>query len=203
MKKFEITVSDTPDLKRQRRMSNRRWFSACIAFLLLQSGCSTGFGDPCTVPQTPQFRQACNTISDDVEDDGSAIETQSSASCALENFAGCETRVCLVYRGSSAFCSLRCQNDGGCEGGAVCAPLLGNVGRDCCDPAVREAPESRERCAGFLPGVACYCIRESDIPAPVAATCENNNDCFSEEVCCPEIGECRTSCDGSPPMSVE
>ncbi len=185
-------------------MASRLPIAGYILILLAQSGCSTGFGEPCTIPQTPQFRQACNTISDDVGETGSAIEMESRASCALENFAGCETRVCLVYRGSSPFCSLRCQNNGGCEGGAVCAPLLGNVDRSCCDPAVRNDPAMAETCAGFLEGVACYCIRESDIPAqPAPPICQINNDCLTGEKCC--SGQCvgiDTPCE-EVPMSME
>ena len=185
-------------------MSSRLPISAYIMILLTSGGCSTGFGEPCTIPQTPQFRQACNTISDDGQDDGSAIEMESSASCALENFAGCETRVCLVYRGSSSFCSLRCQNDSGCEGGAVCAPLFGNVDRSCCDPAVRENPDMAATCAAFLNSVACYCIRESDIPAPPPIpVCQINNDCLTGEQCCNTQCIAAESACEQVPMSME
>lgn len=114
-------------------------------------GCDTGFGQPCDLPKTPQIRQACeeNTTGADA---GDGIVTESKPSCALKNYAGCETRVCLVYRGSSPFCSQACKTDDDCEG-AVCRPILGDSD---IDPTACQATGD-----GFAP--ECYCVRRGDL----------------------------------------
>jgi hypothetical protein len=173
-----------------------------IFFVFGTAGCSTGFGEPCEVPQTVEFRRACTTFQGEDDGTGSAVQMQSSASCALENFAGCETRVCLVYRGSSPFCSLRCESDGSCEGSGRCVPLLANVERDCCDPAVRA---NQARCAGFLG--QCYCVREVDFAEstePDVPDCVMDNDCQEGSKCCDGICILSDSaCGEPPPMSME
>lgn len=118
-------------------------FMACFAAAALLAGCDTGFGQPCTLPKTDEFRQACNPAEVDPAAEDEDVQSESRASCAVKNFAGCETRVCLVYRGSSPFCSEPCLADDDCEGSAVCRPLLGDV--ECAE------------------GVECYCVRKGDI----------------------------------------
>ena len=114
---------------------------------LLASGCDTGFGQPCTLPKTEEFRRACNPPVDDGADAGmNDVQSESKATCAVKNFAGCETRVCLVYRGSSPFCSESCVADGDCESN-LCRPLLG-------DPSLTD-PDICKRSE-------CYCIRKGD-----------------------------------------
>jgi hypothetical protein len=135
-----------------------RWkmIGAVLAGLVLvgSGGCDTGFGQPCDLPQTPQIRAACEEApAEDGEQNDNDIVTESKPSCALKNFAGCETRICLVYRGSSPFCSTECRNDGDCEGGAVCRPILGDADAAGGDPC---APDG----SGFTP--ECYCVRGGD-----------------------------------------
>lgn len=120
---------------------------------LLASGCENSFGEPCTLPKTEQFRRACSPApADDAnESDENDIEQSSQASCAIKNFAGCETRICLVYRGSDSYCTEPCESDTDCPGSAVCRPLLG-------DTDLAENPCVSED--GFP--AECYCVRAGD-----------------------------------------
>ncbi len=86
--------------------------------------------------------------SEDVDGDNVVI-MDSQASCAVKNFAGCETRVCLVYRGSNPFCSESCSQSSDCEGSAECRPLIGDTDLD-----VAICQEQRD---------ACYCVRKGDV----------------------------------------
>ncbi|MBU0554083.1 hypothetical protein KKF91_19835 [Myxococcota bacterium] len=122
--------------------------------LFLLAGCDTGFGQPCSLPQTEEFRQACQAGEAQDTEDGGAIQQESLPSCAVKNFAGCETRVCLVYRGSESFCSEPCTSKADCEGSAECRPLIGDV-----DQSSEEALKAL--CTdGFT---ECYCVRASDL----------------------------------------
>lgn len=117
-------------------------------------GCDTGFGEPCTLPKTEQFRRACSQAPQADGGVGSSeIETSSKPSCAVRNFAGCSTNICMVYQGSSAFCSETCASDGDCEGSAKCRPLIGDADLDsnACAPLPNGAPAE------------CYCVREGDL----------------------------------------
>jgi hypothetical protein len=112
------------------------------------SGCETDFGQPCELPQTKEFRQACDPVADQSEeDDENAVQTQSKASCAVRNFAGCATRVCLVYRGSEPFCSEACVTSEDCEGSAICRPIIGDqsISGNICEQT------------------ECYCVRSGDL----------------------------------------
>lgn len=110
-------------------------------------GCSTGFGEKCDVPRAESFQNACFTPAEDesTEESGSNLEQEAVSSCAIQNYAGCSTRICLIFRGSDAFCSERCVSDGDCEGSAVCAPMIGERQQD-------------GTCTG-----ECYCIRQADL----------------------------------------
>lgn len=122
---------------------------------LVASGCENSFGQPCTLPKTEQFRRACSPVpvEDDGEEDGeNDVVMQSEASCAVKNFAGCETLICLVYRGSDSYCSQACESDDDCPGSAVCRPLLG-------DTDLEENPCISED--GFP--TECYCVRAGDV----------------------------------------
>ncbi len=116
------------------------------------AGCSNDFGQPCELPQTEEFRQACSTTATEAEGEssgsGTEIEMESKASCAVKNFAGCATRVCLVYRGSDPFCSEPCVTKADCEGSAECRPILGDT--------VTSAENICER-------TECYCVRKGDV----------------------------------------
>ena len=118
-----------------------------IAILLCLLGCSTGFGEPCEIPRSQNFQQACFDAADpnsEMEESGSNLEQMTVSSCAIQNYAGCSTRTCLVYRGSEPYCSERCAADGDCEGSAVCRPIIGQY-------------SGEGTCMG-----ECYCVRQSD-----------------------------------------
>lgn len=127
--------------------------SFTLALLLFPSlGCDTGFGEPCVLPKTETFRAACapvQTTGEEEEEGG--VEMESKASCAVKNYAGCETRICLVYQGSSPFCSTRCTTDADCES-QKCRPIIGDqeLEPDICQPNM----------SGFTP--ECYCVRAVD-----------------------------------------
>lgn len=119
-------------------------------------GCDTGFGKPCKLPKSPAFRAACEQTTGATTADAGAeneIAQQSAASCAVKDYAGCETRVCLVYQGSDSFCSEECETDDDCEGSARCRSLTGGTGNplvDCKTVPGQVPPE-------------CYCVRKGDL----------------------------------------
>lgn len=123
------------------------------AGLLLLAGCDSGFGEPCAIPKTEAFRQACEEgAGSETDDDENTVMMSSTASCAIRNYAGCSTRVCLVYKGSSPICSTQCTENSDCEGSAQCRPLIGDVYDDgkTCNPSMGGVSE-------------CYCVRKGDI----------------------------------------
>lgn len=139
-------------------MGTRRIIAQLAGFsgLLLFGGaaCDTGFGQPCELPRTPQIRAACEeSAAADAGAGENEVVTESKPSCALKNFAGCETRICLVYRGSDPFCSTECTTDSDCEGGAVCRPILGDSDSAEGNPCTPDG-------SGFTP--ECYCVRGGD-----------------------------------------
>ncbi|MBV72305.1 MAG: hypothetical protein CMH52_13355 [Myxococcales bacterium] len=117
-------------------------------------GCDSGFGEPCAIPKTEAFRQACEDSAggQDESEDETSIMMSSTASCAIRNYAGCSTRVCLVYKGSDPICSTTCNADGDCEGSARCRPLIGDEYVDgvTCNPEMGGTNE-------------CYCVRKGDV----------------------------------------
>ena len=133
---------------------NTIWvFIVAMASMVVNLGCDTGFGQPCAIPKTEAFRQACEESADpNSEDDENSIMMSSTASCAIRNYAGCSTRVCLVYKGSDPICSELCSADSDCEGSALCRPLLGDtyVEGVTCNPEMGGSSE-------------CYCVRKGDV----------------------------------------
>ena len=116
-------------------------------------GCDSGFGQPCAIPQTESFRRACNVQATGEEEAAeNEIQMESYATCAVRNFAGCATRICLVYKGSDAFCTEQCSSDTDCPGDAVCLPLIGDVDQmsSPCTPTEAFTPE-------------CYCVRSGAV----------------------------------------
>jgi len=124
-----------------------------LALLLFPSlGCDTGFGESCVLPKTETFRSACAPVETTGEEEEGGVEMESKASCAVKNYAGCETRICLVYQGSSPFCSTRCTADADCESNK-CRPIIGDQELE---PDICQANAS-----GFTP--ECYCVRAVDV----------------------------------------
>lgn len=135
--------------------------SSVIAFIciLTLSACDTGFGEPCTLPSGDAVEQACSSPS--VEQGEENGTTQSaSATCALDNYPSCSTFLCLKYRGSNPYCSLKCNSNSECDGG-VCCPLVGDCQAQQSGAEVMMSIESSENtCAN---GGDCYCIRSGDL----------------------------------------
>ncbi|MFN3201886.1 MAG: hypothetical protein ACE366_26005 [Bradymonadia bacterium] len=125
--------------------------TACLVSLLAFSwGCEEDFGAPCEIPAP--LKNTCSTSSSGGEESEGQLEAESRSSCAIDNYAGCATRVCLQYRDSSAYCSQSCRTDGDCPGSAACRPIIG--GGDVC-------PEEPFDESGF-PN-KCYCVRKGDL----------------------------------------
>jgi hypothetical protein len=117
--------------------------------------CETGFGKPCKLPKSPAFREACEQSAGSATPEGGEetegeTTQESASSCAVKDYAGCETRVCLVYQGSSPFCSESCETDDDCEGSAKCRSLTGGSAADCKVVPGAPIPE-------------CYCVRKGDV----------------------------------------
>lgn len=122
-------------------------------------GCDTGFGEPCTLPKGDVIQQACSAPAV-AEGDESGTTQASSATCALDNFPGCDTFLCLKYRGANPYCSQRCQDDTACSGGHCC-PLSGDCKAISSNPAMNMSidPATTNPCAN---GTECYCILSAD-----------------------------------------
>lgn len=149
------------------QLSQSSTFLNVITFILLSlslltlNACDTGFGEPCTLPSGDAIQEACSSPA--VEEGTETGTSQSaSATCALDNFPGCSTFLCLKYRGSNPYCSLRCQSSSEC-GGGVCCPLVG----DCfanqsasmsLDPSTMMSGANDQCVNGD-----CYCIRSGDL----------------------------------------
>jgi hypothetical protein len=114
--------------------------------------CDTGFGEPCSLPKTERFRTACSPVSSEGDQDEGGVEMLSKASCAVKNYAGCATRICLVYQGSSPFCSTPCTADTDCES-KKCRPIIGDQELE---PTI-----CQDEGSGFTP--ECYCVRAIDV----------------------------------------
>lgn len=124
--------------------------SLLLALIAPLMACEEDFGAPCEIPAP--LKATCNTTDSSGEGEEGNLEQESRSSCAIDNYAGCSTRVCLQYRDSSAYCSQSCRTDGDCPGSAACRPIIG--GGDFC-------PEEPFDEAGF-PN-KCYCIRKGDL----------------------------------------
>ena len=121
--------------------------TALFGLVLSVAGCDTGFGQPCNIPENISL---CEGTKTDVEDGG--VTTETRASCAINQYARCETKICLTYKGSDAFCSLACIDDDDCPGKALCKPIIGGDDNSGINPCV---PSD----AGFTP--ECYCVKTS------------------------------------------
>lgn len=74
------------------------FIGALVALLVLLSGCADDMYAEC------QLSQDCTSEGGEV-------------SCVEEQALQCETRICAVYRDSTAFCTVKCQSDGDCVAG--------------------------------------------------------------------------------------
>lgn len=117
-----------------------------FAGLLGTSGCDTGFGQPCDIPENIS---QCDETRSESEDGG--VTTESSSSCAITQYARCETQVCLTYKGSKAFCSLECITDEDCPGSAKCKPIIGDTTEDGPNPCNTDGGYQAQ----------CYCVKKS------------------------------------------
>ena len=138
-------------------------FATLICTFAFIGGCDSGFGEPCEVPKTARFEKACGTISNPQPTDDFSVRMTSRASCAVKNFAGCSTRVCMVYRGNGPYCTTPCRSTDDCEGSAKCRPIVGEA----VTPEQVKAecdPEGSDFAA------ECYCVRESDTAGEAVAT---------------------------------
>ena len=131
------------------------WFIGVTCLVASTVGCDSGFGEPCEVPKTAKFEKACGTVANRAPSNDDAVRMTSRASCAVKNFAGCSTRVCMVYRGSSPYCTTPCTSSDECEGSAVCRPLVGEAVTE--EEVIKECDPS----AGAF-ATECYCVREGD-----------------------------------------
>jgi hypothetical protein len=137
-----------------------------ILSLLCFNACDTGFGEPCTLPNGDAIQEACSSPPVEQGDENGTTQS-ASATCALDNFPGCSTFLCLKYRGANPYCSLRCQSSGECDGG-VCCPLVGDcrasqaggVNNMSVDPNAMMSMSSNDQCAN---AGDCYCIRSGDL----------------------------------------
>ncbi len=96
---------------------------AALAALALLA-CGDDFGEPCDMPNTPEFNALRNSAPDEGVD----------ATCVFRNNAQCSTRICARFQGSADFCSADCDVDDDCPGDAVCFAPPGDPGGAFCVP---------------------------------------------------------------------
>ena len=136
------------------------WLSLWVGLSMCLSGCDTGFGEPCSLPQTPQFAESCQQSAVARSDDENNPEQEFKATCAIDNYPTCQTFSCLTYRGSQPYCSMKCLNNSDCEGGCCC-PLFGDC--ECNDePAMMSVDPGLSTANDLLQGPK-YCIRRVDL----------------------------------------
>jgi hypothetical protein len=92
---------------------------------LALAACTDDFGEPCDMPNTPEFNALC----------ASDPERGTDATCVFSNSAQCSSRVCARFQGSTDFCSDFCTTDEECPGTAVCYAPPGAPGQAFCVPA--------------------------------------------------------------------
>ena len=135
--------------------------------LALHHGCDTGFGQSCKLPEGDIIQEVCSAPQVQEGDNTSTMQS-ANATCALDNFPGCDTFLCLKYRGGNPYCSMRCTTSADC-GDGVCCPLVGdcrgNTGgaaQMSVDPSMApQAAMSQDACANGTDD--CYCIRKGDL----------------------------------------
>lgn len=95
---------------------------------LALAGCGDDFGTECSLPDNDAVRAACSGDSD------TDARESSTASCVVENIIECDSRVCARYRGSQAFCTVRCdgEEDKSCPQSAFCAEFVIGSGQFYC-----------------------------------------------------------------------
>ena len=147
-------------LKQRKRL---KLIIASVLYIFCFNACDTGFGEPCTLPKGDAVQQSCSSPPVEQGDENGTTQS-ASATCALDNFPGCSTFLCLKYRGASPYCSMRCESSAECDGG-VCCPLLGdcqgNQGGEnmSVDPNTMMSMPNNGQCVGE----DCYCIRSGDL----------------------------------------
>ena len=138
--------------------------TAIFCWLAVATGCDTGFGSPCELPRSDVVDNACSaTMNQPNETEGTAQEFK--ASCAIDDFPTCQTQSCLVYRGSSPFCSNRCSSNGDCEGDSSCCPLFGECGgtANVSVPMGGMSGNNGGTVDCSNPNELCYCVRAADL----------------------------------------
>ena len=147
-------------MSRPHRLGARALLAASVSALPALWACDTGFGQPCELPNTEALSAACKAPPAPPPEEGQADTTtqEYKVTCAVDNYPTCSTMSCLQYRGSAAYCSLRCLSNSDCEESGLCCPLFGECGVSGYNP---EALMSAE--AGTCANGPCYCIRQSDL----------------------------------------
>ena len=88
------------------------------AFVIVLGACSDDFGTPCNFHSSSEIEEYCGSTTTEAGN-------PSTSTCVDPINADCESRVCVIYQGSSAFCSKHCAEDGNCPGGSRCEHPLG------------------------------------------------------------------------------
>lgn len=141
-----------------------------ILYTAALTGCDTGFGQPCEMPASPEISSACTPPPATDTGDNEGAEQTYKVTCAVDNFPTCSTMSCLIYRGSSPYCSQRCTTNADCFGSGVCCPLFGECNTTINLPMSMEplagqpAPQPAAVASAVCgePGNPCYCIRQKD-----------------------------------------
>ena len=137
---------------------------SCLVLAALSTGCDTGFGQPCTFPKSPEVLSACQPPpSLDTREEEEGTTQTYKVTCAIDQFPTCETSSCLIYRGSSAYCSQRCDSSSDCFGSGVCCPLFGECNATISGAAGAEAMSVEPTSVCGTVGNPCYCVRKGDL----------------------------------------
>ena len=163
--RHHLAISWLSTLSMAKKRLKSPLFTLLISLLLgsaFLSACDTGFGEPCTLPEGDAIEQACSSPT--VEQGEENGTTQSaSATCALDNFPGCSTFLCLKYRGANPYCSLKCAADSECDGGKCC-PLVGDCQNTASNANMSVDPNTMMSAVGNdCVNGDCYCIRQGDL----------------------------------------
>lgn len=110
------------------------------ALVISAAGCETDVAyKPCAY--TPQMQRLCCNAdaSPEVLRECQANDRQDKVSCVVDDHPECEERICVSHRGSTSFCTARCEVDAECPRGGFCATQLveDRIERYCVAPELR------------------------------------------------------------------
>ncbi len=94
------------------------------------AACSENYDETCEMPRAPEVERICLPSGDGI-----------AGTCVFDAASECSSSLCVVYKGSDAFCSQTCQTTSECPGGSTCERATPSADEGFCVPAARVPDE--------------------------------------------------------------